>query len=781
MGFIKINNRENFLISSVPELHPASAAYMTYWRLHKKRCIEGLWSLDKKGKTVNIDGEVDNKSLSEKNEWRWMPANLYFYVNFGTIEHNPDDEDADETAPKIKMRPHLRDFEWEFFYNWIEARGFSGFEDDEFISCDRRIPMYLEAIAKKKTKKALRIKRRMRKNCYLADGKTLKTYEPARTYLRKLYTAPLGIALFGNEAQNLFILGARGGGKSYLVGIGVLLHEFLFDGVKRYTEESRKNPPRAQICLGAALSSKSAEILEKFMIGHDNLKGEYGVGTKDYKPAPFKKTTSGTLAPNNVKNSYKHEYEVKEGGEWVTKGSGTSLKHVIYTTENPEAAAGGRYTVMGVEEIGLLGNILAVHGSNDACQMKDGTVKFGSSVYIGTGGNVEKIQEAEIIFRDPVGFNFLACEDEWEGTGKTGWFVPAYYMDGNYKDEQGNTLIEEAIESYEERREEKRKSKDSSALSAEMMNYPLKPSEMFLNAKGSMFPQAMIKAHLAEVQANPHRFGDLNYHVELDFDSQGEIQITNVASNALEIDWPIKDNKNRPGVIEIFEMPKRDSSSDVIRGRYIQGTDTYDDDESITTSLGSTWVLDTWTERLVAEYTGRRGSKEFYEITRKLNIFFRCDHNYEQNKKGLYTYYEQKNSTHWLCDTPESLKDVADITISKVGNKRKGTTASTPINAHGLRLILDWLLTPAYGKDNTEILNLHTIRSVGLLRELLNFNKNGNFDRVSALIMLMILKEEKVKYVERAQKAKVKSLADDPFFAQFGPVKNDMPTFNFNM
>ena len=45
----------------------------------------------------------------------------------------------------------------------------------------------------------------------------------------------------------------------------------------------------------------------------------------------------------------------------------------------------------------------------------------------------------------------------------------------------------------------------------------------------------------------------------------------------------------------------------------------------------------------------------------------------------------------------------------------------------------------------------------------------------------MILKEEKVKYVERAQKAKVKSLADDPFFAQFGPVKNDMPTFNFNM
>jgi len=392
MGFIQIQHRENFLISDVPELHPASAAYIKYWKLHKKRCIEGIWSLDKKGISVNIDGEVNSKILEEREGWRWMPANLYFYVNFGTIEHNPDDEDSDETAPKIKMRPHLRDFEWEFFYNWIEARGFSGFEDDELISCDRRIPMYIKAVAQKKTKKANRIKRRMRKTCYLADGVTLKTYEPARTYLRKLYTVPLGIALFGNEASNLFLLGARGGGKSYLVGEGVLLHEFLFDGVKRYTEEARKNPPRAQICLGAGLSSKSAEILEKFSIGHDNLKGEYGLGTKDYKPAPFRKTTTGGLGPNNVKNPYKHSYDVKEGHDWVTKGSGTSLKHVIYTTENPEAAAGGRYTVMGVEEVGLLGNVLAVHGSNDACQMKDGTVKFGSSVYIGTGGNVEKIQ-----------------------------------------------------------------------------------------------------------------------------------------------------------------------------------------------------------------------------------------------------------------------------------------------------------------------------------------------------------------------------------------------------
>ena len=87
--------------------------------------------------------------------------------------------------------------------------------------------------------------------------------------------------------------------------------------------------------------------------------------------------------------------------------------------ENAEAAAGTRPGVMVIEEVGLLANVLTVHASNEACQMKDGTVKFGTSIYIGTGGNVEKIQEAEIIFRDPKAYNFLEFEDEWEDTGAT--------------------------------------------------------------------------------------------------------------------------------------------------------------------------------------------------------------------------------------------------------------------------------------------------------------------------------------------------------------------------
>jgi hypothetical protein len=152
-----------------------------------------------------------------------------------------------------------------------------------------------------------------------------------------------------------------------------------------------------------------------------------------------------------------------------------------------------------------------------------------------------------------------------------------------------------------------------------------------------------------------------------------------------------------------------------------------------------------------------------------------------QNKKGLYGWYDQKNSTHLLCDTPESLRDIADITISKVGNKRKGTHASTPVNAYGLRLILDWLISPAYGEnEDSEILNLHMIRNEGLLRELMSFNSTGNFDRVSALIMLMILREERVKYVERRQKEKVASLLEDDFFSRNYNKQKGSKFGNFN-
>lgn len=752
MSFVTINNRNNFLVSKVPEFHPDSLNYLNYWKIQKKRCIEGFWGKDDEDLSYNLDEELSDNIKNSKGKWRFMPGNLYFYVNFGTIMHQ--DEKGPKTAPKKKMRPYLRDLEWEFLYNWLLCRGFSGFADDDVYSCNLFLEKYY------KGNYALED---LDSECFDSKGK-LKQFVAPKDYIRQLHEKPLGVPLYNNPAKNLFVLGSRGFGKSYIVGVAIILHEILFDGAKIYNEQSIKNPYKVEVFVGAAIAAKSADILDKTFQAMINLPGAFGEGTKAYRPSPFFKQMAGSLSPNNMKNPWRHEYTKKEGGTWIIKGTGSNLKHGVYTSENPEAAAGTRPGVMVVEEVGLMSNVLTVHGSNTAC-MVEGSWKFGSAVYIGTGGNVDKIQESEVIFRDPEGFDFLVFEDEWEGSGKIGWFVPAYYSLNQFKDSNGNTNVEKAKGYREEIRLLKRKSKDPSALSLEMMNYPLVPSEMFLNAKGAYFPQALLKSHLAEMTAKPHLFKNSNYYVELEFDSDGILQVKHVDNTFLEKDFPIKDNKDRPGIIAISEMPKLDSENKAIKGRYIQGTDTYDDDESVTNSLGATYIMDIFTGRIVAEYVGRRETTEFYEITRKLNLFYSAEHNYENNKKGLYGHYKQKNSLHLLCDTPEILRDVEDITISKVGNKRKGTTASKAINSYGRKLILSWLLETAYGEsDLSEKLNTHTIKFEGLVRELMHYNGVGNYDRISALGMLFILREEKLKNIDESLKNKSNEIEEDPFF-----------------
>ena len=58
-----------------------------------------------------------------------MPPGLYFYSNFGTILLNKKRSNV-----KSIGRPWLRDLEWLFFRAWLEARGFSGFSEDEQYS-----------------------------------------------------------------------------------------------------------------------------------------------------------------------------------------------------------------------------------------------------------------------------------------------------------------------------------------------------------------------------------------------------------------------------------------------------------------------------------------------------------------------------------------------------------------------------------------------------------------------------------------------------------------------
>ena len=112
-------------------------------------------------------------------------------------------------------------------------------------------------------------------------------------------------------------------------------------------------------------------------------------------------------------------------------------------------------------------------------------------------------------------------------------------------------------------------------------------------------------------------------------------------------------------------------------------------------SLGSVFVLDLWTDRLVAEYTGRpMFADDYYEICRKLCLFYNGRLNYESNKKGLFGYFSARNCVYLLTDILDFLKEKKLRKESYVSNKTKGTNASAPVNAYARSRTRSWLLKP---------------------------------------------------------------------------------------
>ncbi len=177
-----------------------------------------------------------------------------------------------------------------------------------------------------------------------------------------------------------------------------------------------------------------------------------------------------------------------------------------------------------------------------------------------------------------------------------------------------------------------------------------------------------------------------------------------------------------------------------------------DNDQAESSSLSSTFVLDLWTDKLVAEYTGRQAfADDNFEVVRLLCLFYNAKCLYESNKKGTFAYFSKMNCTHLLADTPEFLRDKQLIKYSSFGSNAKGVNVSAAINAYANNLIRDWLMKPvpiiqSVDGEDTEVTtyNLNFLRNRALIEELIAFNPEINVDRIRALGMVMLYREEKI-------------------------------------
>jgi hypothetical protein len=149
---------------------------------------------------------------------------------------------------------------------------------------------------------------------------------------------------------------------------------------------------------------------------------------------------------------------------------------------------------------------------------------------------------------------------------------------------------------------------------------------------------------------------------------------------------------------------------------------------------------------------------------------------YENNKKNTFAYFSKMNCLYLLADTPEYLKQRQLIKNVSYGNTAKGITASVPIKNYGFTLIRDWLLKPVTTiveeggeKKEINVSNLYFLRNKALIKELILFNPDINVDRIRALGMLMLYREEKIIMYQGDMKRTSEDvstdyLGNDPYF-----------------
>lgn len=387
--------------------------------------------------------------------------------------------------------------------------------------------------------------------------------------------------------------------------------------------------------------------------------------------------------------------------------------------------------------------------------VQEGDIVFGQIYMLGTAGDNESdFAGAQEIMYNPKGYNMYALPNVFDkynqGKPYFVFFFPGYInRKGCYNENGVSDVIKALIEILMNRYRVKYNSTDPNTIIKTIAEVPITPAEAIVKTGVNMFPIADLTERVGQLDANPTEYDDV-YVGDLVFSKDGQVKYKPTSAMPIR-DFPHKDNKIE-GAIEIYQMPEIDKNTGKpYNDRYILGADPYDDDESNTMSLGSIFVLDLWTDRIVAEYTGRPSfADDYYEICRKLCLFYNGRLNYEYNKKGLFSHFSTRNSLYLLTDVLDFLKE-KQMMKDGYGNKSKGTNASPAINAYARSRLRSWLLAPVPiiqtidGEEKeVKVPRLFTVRNRALLKELINYNSEGNFDRISAMGMLMLLREDRM-------------------------------------
>ena len=570
------------------------------------------------------------------------------------------------------------------------------------------------------------------------------------------------------EGKHMAVLKCRQRGYSFKGGSMLVRNYMLIPGSKNFAIASEQ-----KFLIGDGLLTKAWQIMD-FLDKHTAWAKQRLVSTRMERTSGYKITD---------------EFGKQTEQGYLSSITGITLKN------DPERVRGTRAKLVLWEEGGKFPSLLDAWRIEQPSVETDDGKAFGLMIAFGTGGtegaSFEGLKE---LFYKPKSYNVLSFPNIWdEGRENTecAFFVPAYSNlesfddDGNqvYMDKDGNSYKEKAIQNLIDQRN---KVKDGGASQQSIDRFiserPIRPAEAVLELGKNIFPRKLLMDQLTRIRTNK-KLQSMKHIVDLEWDGNGQVKATEKPSGDIT-NYPLKKGDKPHGSVVIWEYPVKDPPL----GLYIGGCDPYDHDDSFTNSLGSTFIFkrvragEAWTDVIVAEYSGRPDTaEEYYENVRKLLTFYNARLLFENERKGIYPYFTNKHCDYLLADQPDKI--ISEVFKDSKVQRRKGCHMTKQIRAYGEGLILEWLLDEfEEGHPNVE-----RVYSEPLIEELIENDGVRNVDRVIAMCMVMIYREElyQVKVSSAKKQNKQVELFEMPLFSKqwfeedSSTSEDGMPIFTF--
>jgi hypothetical protein len=419
---------------------------------------------------------------------------------------------------------------------------------------------------------------------------------------------------------------------------------------------------------------------------------------------------------------------------------------------NEEAIAGTKPRKLIIDEIGkgsfLRGLQAAIPGF---------TTPFGwgcSPILTGTGGDMKKFMDAKSLMFDVDNFNFLTYNNAKDDKRIHGLFIPAKYrMEAKEESSLGAFLGEptnsdlyqikmlvsnedKAKEITETNLERLKKAGDRIAYLKEKMYYPLEVDDIFLNEDTNIFDiEAAKRQKFRLLQQERTGTPVILFHDEdkIGHEFTDKMPISN---------FPLKNSDIKEAPVVIYEFPIDNPPY----GLYVAGVDPYRQGQSAySSSLGAVYIYkrmhdltgEKYQDMFVASYVARPEKKETWEEQARLLIkYYNARALCENDDISFIEYMKAKGDAHYLEKQPEWLKEIVPATTVK---RDYGIHRSSQKIIDYLHTCLKKYMEETIYKETNEagdvireVLGVSKIFDPVLLEEIIQYNDQGNFDRIVA-------------------------------------------------